>query len=83
MEFNTLHSSVVIGSGQDLSPWQFRGKRIMNAMVTQLLLSYHFGAARRVLITGDSAGGIAAFNAASYIQQMLRHVSHAMCLWYV
>ena len=41
-------------------------------MVMQLLQDHHLAEATDLLITGDSAGGVAAFNNAGFMADMLR-----------
>ena len=49
---------------------QFRGRRVRDAVISQLLQLRGLGAATDVLITGDSAGGVAALNSAAAIKQI-------------
>ena len=55
-----------------MAKWHFRGKRITAAMITQLLQDHELADATEVLITGDSAGGVAALNNAGFMAAMLR-----------
>eukprot|EP00884_Botryococcus_braunii_P020346 jgi/Botrbrau1/6996/Bobra.0165s0026.1 len=57
----------------ETGPWQFRGKRIVGALVQHLLDYHRLGDAKQLLVTGDSAGGVAALNNAAFIQSRLRY----------
>jgi len=49
----------------------FRGRRILEAVVDTLVEEYDLGKAKRVLLGGDSAGGMAAYLHANFVQAKL------------
>jgi len=49
--------------------FQFRGRRVVSAWVDSLLAVKRLGAATHVMVTGDSAGGVAALNNADFMLQ--------------
>lgn len=52
--------------------WQFRGRRIVAAVMDQLLAKQGLASAVDVLITGDSAGGVSALNNANFMLQRVK-----------
>ena len=54
--------------------WTFRGRRILTALVDHLFEHHNLKAATDVLLTGDSAGGVAVMNSADRVHELLRHV---------
>jgi len=56
--------------------WIFRGKDIIVSLIHQLIHSRGIGNAKRILLSGDSAGGVAALNNADFVFELLKdHVS--------
>lgn len=51
----------------------FRGKRILDAVLKTLVDQYHLNQAENILISGCSAGGLAAFFHADYIFSRVQH----------
>ena len=49
----------------------FRGKRVMDAILETLVESYGFGAATHVLLSGCSAGGLAAYMHTDYVSDFV------------
>lgn len=58
--------------------FQFRGRRVQEAMLDRLLSQHGLGRATDVLVTGDSAGGVAALNSAG---PMLRRIAPLTPRW--
>mmetsp|Transcript_140578 Transcript_140578/g.356904 ORF Transcript_140578/g.356904 Transcript_140578/m.356904 type:complete len:490 (+) Transcript_140578:60-1529(+) len=59
-------------SGMQTKLW-FRGRRILNAVLDTLIEDYGLGSASEILLGGDSAGGLAVFNHANYVQRRIQH----------
>ena len=57
--------------GAKVSPIYFRGKRIMDANIADLLANRDLGAASRVVLSGHSAGGLATYLHADYLRTLL------------
>ena len=55
-----------------MGKWHFRGKRIISALIEQLVADHGIADASDLLIAGDSAGGVAAFNNAAFIAELLK-----------
>ena len=66
-------ASLHLAGSKDTGSWQFRGKRITAAVVQHLLMLHGLKHADDILITGDSAGGVAAFSNADYVYQIIRY----------
>ena len=61
------------GAGQ--SKWHFRGKEIVRAVLSELAAGHGLGAAREVVVTGGSAGGMATMNNADWAAALLRNLA--------
>lgn len=57
--------------GAKVSPIFFRGKRIMDANIADLLAHRDLGDASRVVLSGHSAGGLATYLHADYLRTLL------------
>mmetsp|Transcript_25331 Transcript_25331/g.46385 ORF Transcript_25331/g.46385 Transcript_25331/m.46385 type:complete len:440 (+) Transcript_25331:68-1387(+) len=62
----------VIGPGGVAKELYFRGKRILDAILDTLLVSKGLSDAETVLLTGGSAGGLAAYLHADYVHKVLK-----------
>lgn len=58
--------------GGEFGKLHFRGKRIAAAVLVDLLTQRGLTNASHVLVTGDSAGGVAAMNNADWIGNVLK-----------
>jgi hypothetical protein len=63
---------LVRSAGGEFGGLQFRGKRIVNAVVVDLLSQRGLFNATHVLVTGDSAGGVGVMNNADWVGGLLR-----------
>ena len=53
--------------------YQFRGKRIITAVIRSLIATKNITTATDILVSGESAGGVAAMNNAGMIQVRTQH----------
>lgn len=60
--------AVVVGG----KPLYFRGRRILDAVLSYLMENYNLGAAENVLLTGCSAGGLATYLHTDYVGDTLK-----------
>jgi hypothetical protein len=58
-------------SGKQTAVW-LRGRRILDAALDTLIEEYGMGSATEILLGGDSAGGLAVFNHANYIESKVQ-----------
>ncbi|KAK9807851.1 hypothetical protein WJX72_011324 [[Myrmecia] bisecta] len=66
------------GFTDETGEWHFRGKRITAAVFTTLLQRENLAAATDVLVSGDSAGGVAALNNAAFIHDIVAPRAHGI-----
>lgn len=59
-------------------PLYFRGRRIMDAVLSTLKEQYGLGTAKNVLLTGCSAGGLATYLHTDYVYQQLTTMAPSM-----
>lgn len=59
-------------AASDTGQWQFRGKRVVAAMMDSLVADKRLQVATHVMVTGDSAGGVAALNNADFMLHRVR-----------
>jgi len=70
--------------------WNFMGKHIVNATMTLLTKSMNLPSATSVLLTGDSAGGVATINNVDYIGEFVKTAAPSAkyrafvdCAWFL
>ena len=52
--------------------WQFKGKRIVAALIADLLKNEGLDEAEEILVTGDSAGGVGIMNNAYFMLEQIK-----------
>lgn len=61
--------------GRGDSTWHFRGKAIVAAVIAELAAEYHLADAKKFLLTGGSAGGMATIANADFVGGLVRAVA--------
>jgi hypothetical protein len=68
---NSENPTVVSFNGTNNVPMYYRGQRNFNAVVDDLTKRWGLGAATDVILSGDSAGGLAVFHHVDHLQMLL------------
>ena len=60
-DWSGAKASTTVYSPNDPTTWNFEGRAILNAVISDLAASHNFSSATEVMLAGDSAGGVGVF----------------------